>query len=157
MSGKLSDVPLTERLSEVDKAYLAGLFDGEGTIGYYNYRNRYEPTVMVTNCDPRIMDWLDLNVGYGNVVSLKTTDHNRKHVVHHWRVTGKKRTHDFLKAVAPYLMIKREQADLLLGLWETEATYNKITPAVLEHRAEVADELKRLKRSNLTLTESILH
>ena len=154
MSGKLplNLAPLTERLSETDKAYIAGVFDGEGTIGYYNYRNRHESTCMVTNTDPRIMSWLMLKVGYGNVCSLKDNHHRRKHVVHHWRIGGRLRVYDFLSAIAPYLIIKKDQAQVLLDLWSTETRYNPRNESTEMRRNGIVEQLKELKRSHLAAT-----
>jgi len=150
--------PLKDSLTEVDKAYLAGLFDGEGTIGYYSFRGRHEATVMITNTDPRIMSWLMNHIGYGNVHSAKAAYHRRKHVVHHWRISNRPRVFDFLVAISPYLIIKKDQAELLLNLWEQENPgKNKITPDVKASRDQVMEHLKVLKTCHLELADTSVH
>lgn len=145
-------IPLRKKLSDVECAYLAGLFDGEGTIGYYDYRNRHESTVMITNTDPRVMNWLLEKIGYGTVSTIRNTYNRRKHVVHHWRISNKPRVTDFLEAIQPYLIIKKDQADLLLNLWRLESTgKNRITPVLKKRRDETMRQLKLLKTSALEL------
>lgn len=153
--------PLKHQLTEADKAYLAGFVDGEGSIGYYFHagKNRYEATLSITNTDPRIMDWIKVRIDYGNFVNYTKQDASgrRKHVAHVWRINNKPRVKDFLEAITPYLVIKREQAELLLNLWATEGHQSKVrnTPAVVENRLAVSMELKRLKHSHHTLVQGV--
>jgi hypothetical protein len=142
---------LKDKLSETDRAYLAGLFDGEGTIGFYNYRSRHESTVMITNADPRVMSWLLDKTGYGNVHSRLKPEYRRRHGIHHWRICGKSRVQDFLEAVLPFLIIKKDQAVLLLQLWAAEQSgKNKITADVKNRRDSAVVMLKLLKTANLS-------
>lgn len=148
-------IPLKNRLTEPERAYLAGIFDGEGTVGYYDFRQRHESTVMITNADPRLMNWLLEKVGYGNVHTVRKAYQRRKHTVHHWRISNKPRVRDFLEAVVPYLIIKRDQAELMLNLWNGEGPKrNAITAEVKARRDKVKEELKFLKVSHLELAES---
>jgi len=145
-------ISLKDRLTDTKIAYLAGLFDGEGTIGYYNFRQRHESTVMITNSDPRVMNWIMDKIRYGNVHTVKKSYARRKHVVHHWRICGKPRVKDFLETIVPYLIIKRDQAELLLNLWANENPgKNRRTPNVELQRNKVLEQLKLLKTSNFDL------
>lgn len=148
--------PIKDRLTEPEKAYLAGLFDGEGTVGYYNFRDRHESTVMITSTDPRVMTWIQEKVGYGNICTIRNSYHRRKHVVHHWRISNKPRVKDFLEAVVPYLIIKKDQAELMLALWAIEGQKRlHITHEVKVRRDTVMMELKSLKTSSLELAEGV--
>jgi hypothetical protein len=150
--------PLKTRLTEPEKGYLAGLFDGEGTIGYYDFRERHESTVMITNADPRVMNWLVEKIGYGNVHTVRKAYARRKHVVHHWRISNKPRVYDFLEAISPYLIVKKDQVELLLNLWKSEKPgKNKITGELKARRDVAMDQLKFLKTSHLELAEEPIH
>jgi hypothetical protein len=152
----VAHISLKDKLSEPEKAYLAGIFDGEGTIGYYDFRNRHESTVMITNADPRLMNWIMDTIGYGNVHTVKKGYTRRKHVVHHWRISNKPRVKEFLEAIYPYLIVKRDQAELLLSLWNLENPgKNKITSEVKSRRDQVVNKLKLLKTSHFELAETI--
>lgn len=147
---------LKDRLTEAELGYLAGLFDGEGTIGYYNFRARHESTVMITNTDPRVMSWLLDKVGHGNVHTAKKAYTRRKHVVHHWRISNKPRVQEFLEAIVEHLIVKRDQADLLLNLWKLESPKkNVITSEVKTRRDGVLEQLKLLKTAHLELADTI--
>ncbi len=149
-------LPLKDRLSEPDKAYLAGFFDGEGSVGLYNFRDRHEVTAMITNTDPRIMDWLLEKIGYGNVCTIRNNHHRRKHAVSHWRICGKPRVQDFLEAMVSYLIIKKDQANVLLDLWKNENPgKNIITQEVKSNRDHAMEQLKFLKTSHLELAISL--
>ena len=141
-------------LTEAEQGYLAGLFDGEGTIGYYDFRNRHECTAMITNADPRVMSWLLNKVGYGNVHTVRKAYTRRKHTVHHWRICSRPRVQEFLETIYPYLIIKRDQAEILLNLWKIEhPKKNAITPEVKARRDEVMEQLKYLKTANFELAD----
>lgn len=106
-------------LSGVDRAYAAGIIDGEGCIrltkrgaaGGKGFRvGQYTLTLEVTNTDKQIIDWL---VGkFGGSVSHTGVNHreNRKEKWH-WRVAANKALYA-LDAIFPYLIIKRRQAKL---------------------------------------------
>lgn len=153
-------VPLKDQLTEVEKAYLAGIVDGEGSMGYYFHKakNRYEATLSIVNTESSIMTWIKDRIDYGNFVSARKQDASgrRKHVVHVWRINNKTRVKDFLEAITPYLVTKQEQANVLLNLWATEGKdYVEQTPEVLENRHAVSALLKQLKHSHRELTQGV--
>ena len=136
-------------LTETERAYLAGLFDGEGTLGFYHYRrNRHEVTVGIVNTDPRVHAWLREKFGCGSV--RPSTKNRNNHVAYSWRIAGRTRIEPFLNAILPYLIIKKEQAQCLLDLWSKELTPKmRITDDVFAQRSQVEAELKHLKRAFL--------
>jgi hypothetical protein len=89
-------------------AYIAGLFDGEGSIGIYpcgpsGYNRRgYHLFVTLTQKDRRILDALKTTFG-GSV--------QRANTCHHWRLYANDAA-EFLRLLRPYLILKREQAEL---------------------------------------------
>jgi hypothetical protein len=104
----------------MDKAkygYLAGIIDGEGciTVGRGIRENgviNYNSIVMVTNTNKAVIEWLHEQFGgmyYGskpnNLVSKPS---------YRWRLLKKKDIELLLLAIIPYLIIKKEQAKVLL-------------------------------------------
>lgn len=136
-------------LTETDKAYLAGLFDGEGTLGYYHYRgNRHEVMVAITNTDMRVHTWLLDKVGCGTIRPVSQC--RNKHIAFHWRISNRSRVQALLEAILPYLIIKKEQVSCLLDLWQTEpAARTRVTDQVFAQRNHVEAEIKRLKTAFL--------
>lgn len=107
------------RLTEIQAAWLAGVIDGEGSIGIWKTtgndrpHKRYRPAISVANTHERfiaqIAGLLDSSVhikGNGNLV----LGHKKC-----WAVWVKTRAiPNLLEQIAPYLVIKRKQADLVL-------------------------------------------
>lgn len=136
-------------LSEVERAYLAGLFDGEGCLGYY-YKGalRYHlASVAIYNCDIRIMLWLKERLPFGNFCNTN----NEKFVLQSWICNSRRQVELFLKTIRPYLVIKADQVDLLLSLWDTEQKIRRsrrLSEEVLALRHNTMLEMKRLKTAN---------
>jgi|TARA_R110002072_G_scaffold156695_1_gene307221 hypothetical protein len=74
---------MTNEIDEVDKAYIAGLFDGEGSITYKKYPERKKKgnKVNTYNCwrismeiamtDKSVLNWLHEVLGVGTLASKK--------------------------------------------------------------------------------------
>ena len=144
-------------LSEVDKAYIAGLLDGEGCIGYYNASNKspnrppyYHASVNICNTDPRPILWLQEVTGIGRS-AITTFKDGKRRPAYQWQIGRKKQVQQFLEVVRPYLRIKDKQADVLVTALILESSYTKrhgsVTPEVVAVRRETELALKVLKRA----------
>ncbi|MGC2234251.1 MAG: hypothetical protein WBA09_22310 [Candidatus Acidiferrum sp.] len=69
-----------------------------------------------------------------------TAEEIRRHVCYHWDVQGNQRVRHFLAGILPYLIVKREQAELLLGPY----------PETVEQRQELMLKMRTAKTSRLT-------
>lgn len=114
---------------------LATWIDAEGciSIGFNSYKGTknsngiYNMEISVRNTDRRLMDWLISNFGgrYGS------TDQKASWKVSHlWRVTGRANRERILLGILPYLLLKREQAQLALDFiripkWERNVERRK--------------------------------
>ena len=104
--------------------YLAGLIDGEGTIGIKTQFARgssknpsHSIVVSVVNTDARLMLWLGEVVGgrvYGPRADKRNTARGHK-PRWDWTIFGGN-AERLLIAIRPYLVIKGEQADLAIGM-----------------------------------------
>ena len=108
-------------LSEVDKAYLAGIIDGEGCIMLQRRipKGKRNPTytlfLSITNTSPQLIAWLNEKLR-GRCYNTVTAHTNPKHrTKYEWILAGNRQVMAFLKDIAPYLVIKREQAELLMN------------------------------------------
>lgn len=103
-----------------DKAkygYLAGIIDGEGciTIGRGFRPNgtiNYNAILMVTNTDLKVIKWLHEQFG-GSYYKSKPNNFVSKES-YRWRMLKKAEIELMLLAIIPYLIIKKEQAKILL-------------------------------------------
>jgi hypothetical protein len=114
-------------LSDMDLAYVAGLFDGEGCVSirrYFKSNNKsrkpcemYTLWVQVTNADPRLVYPLkDQFNGSVHVTKHKSPNQRDTHV---WICTSRNAL-EFLKAIRPWLIAKADQADIAIAFQEAK-------------------------------------
>lgn len=104
------------KLTETQKAYIAGVIDGEGCICLYKSNSRHILCVSFTSTDKRLIAYLskllDWNFAY-------TKPKNRIWKTSYRLQAMDSRSERALKDILPYLIIKREQAELALRFRET--------------------------------------
>lgn len=125
-------------LTEQEKAYFAGFFDGEGSVIIYkrktpvNYPKRegsrcgvgvtipYRIHVTVTNTNYAIVK--DFKAAFGAACPPYPTSHSLKRKNHRpawkWFASCQKAA-AFLRAVLPYLRVKRLEAEVALAMQDT--------------------------------------
>lgn len=114
-------------ISDTTWAYLAGLIDGEGTVKitsklrHYGYRY-YQPRICVTNTKMALLDYCKDNFGGFIYISAKGT--SKRNVAYRWSLSGD-RAVTVLKALLPYLVIKKNQADIVIKFRESGLTNDK--------------------------------
>lgn len=99
--------------NELELAYFAGFFDGEGCVGAYP--RRY--VVSLTNTDPRPL--IRARELWGGFIS-KQTKESRQFAIQdlwRWQIYGHK-SRPFLEAIRPYSKLKCEQIDTYLSILE---------------------------------------
>lgn len=100
-----------ESLSELQKAYIAGLFDGEGSVVIVSPKtNGKRPwlQISITNTDKSIIDYLLTSLG-GHISRTHKPKPKQKECWA-WRATSKQAIY-ILKCLLPYLWIKRHKAE----------------------------------------------
>jgi len=134
-------------MKETEKAYIAGLVDGEGCISICRRKKKqrnnsnwyYEPQVAVTNTDRRLLDFLiDLYGGWIAIVKGKKDNHKTGY---HWKITGDN-MRTLLKDILPYLKSKEKQAKILLQF----PKYGHRGWGGAYSKGRTEEELKRQKR-----------
>lgn len=121
-------------MNDRDLPYAAGFFDGEGCISACRRGDgRVALRVTCTQSDPRPLEWLRERFG-GRVSLVHRADPGaERRAVHVW-VANEAMARRFLTAVLPYLIVKRERAEMalvdLLDLWA-----NPIRPGTARLRA----------------------
>lgn len=140
-------------LSTEELAYIAGLFDGEGTVTISSYRaSRYGGTqrrilmVMLSSTDRSIIDCLRETFD-GSLTITKA--HNNNKEIYRWTLSARMAA-DFLYIVLPYLRIKREHA--ILGL-EWQSTVRRDTNQFVHYSDEVLEwqefYISRIRKLNI--------
>lgn len=99
-----------------DWIYLAGILDGEGSIGVYTRHNMDKSSrvlVQVGNTDARLIMWLKSTFG-GNVAYCDMVKkYPKRQPMWYWK-TGAKSAQVVLENVIEHLKLKKEQAALAL-------------------------------------------
>jgi hypothetical protein len=111
-------------------AYLAGIVDGEGSIGLYINSNGHQPTISVGQKREILIDWI-LERFPGTKVVLEN------YGIYRWTTSARKHLIPILEGIRPYLVMKGPQADIVLEYLATmEARNNKpISDEVAMQRA----------------------
>lgn len=96
-------------ISETDRAYLAGILDGEGNLNLICTERCFQVNVFVANNAPEIHKWLSEKFGgmtrdsYTSRTKCMRTEWNNRQAIK-----------TLLEAAYPYLLIKRLEAGILL-------------------------------------------
>lgn len=110
-------------LSEGERYYLAGILDGEGCINFQKHREPKDATALVpytvnitvAMTSKPVIDWIDARIP-GRV--YREDRGNPKWLVQYrWVLRGILRSRIFCHEIAPYLIVKREQAELMAVGW----------------------------------------
>ena len=140
--------------SESDRAYLAGLIDGEGTISFVerdrgeDHTSTHDIRVFITNCDRAPMDYFAGFIG-GHIYQHENGERENRfgsRPCFRWQM-GTHESAQILREVYPYLRIKRKQAALIWTLYMTLRHKNghARTPVdVVAKRREIADLVRAL-------------
>src|SRR4030042_2386366 len=151
-------LPNPPSLFKLSKQYLAGFFDGEGWISVQERpgclkkgRVRHTPyfscTIGFANCNKNVMDAISQQFG-GKVMARKPQQRQRQiaYIVH---IQAEKKK-DFLKAIMPYLIVKKQVAQLALELLKEFRPRGKrnrhypLTDDEIAHRHEMAVKIANL-------------
>jgi hypothetical protein len=142
-------------LSEVQKAYLAGLFDGEGCITILKTSPKrraiscsYRVTLEMNMTDGDQMEYLQKITGIGYITRHKV--YSRPNCRDRWQWTiNKDESVELLYQIYPYLVLKKPQAALLIEFVEnfvkTRRLANRVDPLLQEKKEEYYLMIKQLK------------
>ena len=136
--------------------YLAGLIDGEGCLSAWKYWNanrkdcapyyQYSCRVGITNTNLDLMKKLVQYFGGGFLCKREAIEKHK--ASYEWRPKGKQNTKILLLAILPHLLVKREQAILLLE-W-VDLGYG-----TQERRDQIISRLKILNQKGTVETDTL--
>ena len=135
-------------MTEVEKAYIAGIVDGEGSIGLWRHHKNetHTPNVTIANNSLPLLQWIQSKAG-GHIVSKK------KRQAHHgdsyaWSVR-QDRAIKFLNEIKAYLILKKPQAELITGEYKAVThRAGKYTPEMLMKKEALAAQIRSLNKRN---------
>lgn len=144
--------------------YIAGLIDGEG---YFGLLPNKASALKVTSFSPvfkiamtgstAVIIMNQLQQRYGGRVERKSKLSTGKREVTMYVAKSRKTVKTIISDVLPHLIVKREQAQLLKEFCEmptSHSLYGSFDPKVVQRKAYMYEELKRLKQpESLATTE----
>jgi hypothetical protein len=154
-------------MTQNEIAYLAGIVDGEGTISLSTGTGKPEhsrPFVQIANTNYKLAAWIreKVEIKFGFFEYDRHPEKQKASFLFMWRGTYGV---EFLKLILPYLILKREQALLVLDLWEGEAKWNTnkrgkwcaqnpMPDIVFQKRVEIFQRIRQLnKKGPVSLQE----
>src|SRR5690349_10022826 len=107
-----------DKISKEQWAYLAGFMDGEGCITFPRGRptsHTLRPRIRIPQTDPRPIAYLHKTFRVGRVRKKKPPPNgfSKKHQME-WAINAKEETRFLLEGMLPYLILKKEKAELAL-------------------------------------------
>ena len=143
-----------ESISDVEKAYLAGILDGEGSIGISRYQHpqskvpHYVTYFSIANTSEELMEWLEEKIF--KKISIKRKIKPRKSGFGKkpcYQITiGTKKVYLLLKTILPYLVIKKKRAEKVIEFAEQRFLKPRKVP-YSERELELYEECRRLNES----------
>ena len=130
---------------QTDLAYLAGLIDGEGTISCSVNKTAknvlaLQKQLSIFNTNLLLVSWITSRFG-GKVHSrVRSEKWKEEHQVK-WSATE---AVVILELVLPYLVIKKEQAEIFIALHKTKS--NSVSKETHEYRQRLCDRVQELNK-----------
>lgn len=133
-------------MKDTDLAYLAGLIDGEGTISCSQLKTTkgflaLHKQLSIFNTNIAVISWITSR--FGGTVHSRSRDIKWK--TEHQVKWSANEGYKLLKLVLPYIVIKRQQAEIYLALHETKSI-SGVTQEVQSYRAELVAKLQELNK-----------
>jgi len=144
---RFQDIKLAHPIETI--SYIAGLFDGEGSINILRHKNYFSLTAAIGLTHKSTIDWLSSIIGGHIRISKKS---NKKHrTQYHWTVCSNQAA-KFLRTIEPYLIIKRKECRVALrfqNIMEENRCGQKLSAKMINQRKELKNELEQLRKYNI--------
>ena len=136
-------------MKDTELAYLAGFFDGEGTIYIqkHNKKNKFHMRleVSITNTSYEVVSlFCVLGHSHHSIYSNKTIPNSR--LIHRIRFSGIDTIKKVLVAIYPYLFLKKRHAELIIRFCNIHKKYSRI---LTTEELAIYTELKKLNKRGI--------
>ena len=117
-------------MNKIDIAYIAGLFDGEGSVSYYQRKEKrkgkkraYDFWIIrceLSMTDRYVVEWMHKVLGIGTVIKrLPTKSWTGKKTQWRWRC-GYRDALIFAKLLWPYAQVKLHKLEMIIDHYDSE-------------------------------------
>lgn len=149
-------------ITDKELAYLAGIVDGEGSVGVYWCKDHSAPTFQffVTNTNFDLERWIRQRLPWAKIRSRVRKGSLGTKPIWEWACKNRKLLKPLLEALYPYMVIKAPQVKLMLSLMDDESKElgdnlrnKKPSPELVERRNFTVSQLKVLKVASTQLIQ----
>ena len=130
-----------------EKAYIAGIIDGEGTVtlSRAHVNETPAPKVSVANNSLLLLKWIKGKVGSG--VVIKRTKREPQHGVQYVLDISDNAALELLAELKEYLIIKKPHAKLLVSCYKAVTPRNgRYTKKLLDKKMKLVAEIRKLNQ-----------
>lgn len=134
-------------MTSEEKAYVAGVIDGEGTVTLTRvHKNEMpSPRVSVANNNLRLLKWIKERVGSGCITTR--SKQQPQHAVHYVLNISDNTALKLLEDVKGYLLIKRLHAELIVSKYKEATPRNgRYTAEQLAKKLKLVEEIRLLNQ-----------
>jgi hypothetical protein len=140
---------MLENVPQLELVRLAAFMDGEGSIVLGNQKRRIRNLrLQLCNTDPRLILWAKELFGGSMSREIKHGKVKNTRNIFRWHVSSKQ-AELLLKAILPYLILKKEQAEVALAYRTTVGSVGKrVSEETNQKRIDLNKQLSELKHIN---------
>lgn len=138
--------------NDAQLSYLAGIMDGEGSFYIGLTKNKFNSRMYIVNTDERLIHWLKNTFG-GLTYKRNSLKNPHWKTKYEW-IIEKAQIDPICKLIIPFLIIKKEQAELMIKFRSTFIDRKRfnITDEIMIFRTKCFENMKKLNhRSSLPL------
>ena len=154
MEARRKDGNRESKMTEIEIAYLAGIFDGEGYISIESPRSKTSACgrniklrIGIANTNLDLLQWIQSEFG-GLIFDKHGPAHRRKCYDLQLKASGAEK---FVRKVYPFLKIKKLQAEVALKFRESfhHTDKRRISDELVKERFQAKTDLMRLNKGDI--------
>lgn len=135
-------------MTDVERAYLAGLIDGEGTITLTRAHKNQTPSpqISIANNSIEVLMWVRDKLGVGTTM-MKLPRKPTHRVSYSWQISKAGACSRVLSLVHNFLILKKPQSKLILAKYKSVTPRNgKYTEELLAKKFELVEKIHALNQ-----------
>jgi hypothetical protein len=110
---QFTPVPDYSKIPETSIAYIAGMFDGDGNIRFFNHKgrgNKY-PSFRIANTDKFLMNWLTKTIEGSRITKFQRPPHKD---IYYFELASLHAVVALCNRILPYLIVKKARVEKVL-------------------------------------------
>lgn len=123
-------------MTEIETAYIAGFFDGEGWATMGLARSGFYIRVGIGQASLPVLEWIKEKAGGRLTIGIQPTNHLSRKPMHRWEASGTQ-AYNFMQCIRPFLKVKLKEVDMVMNAFVNRSNH-----------AERAANLKAYKERN---------